>query len=271
MQTDAIPANSYVIKALDVSALNYLEPDSPRPSRVEWINRGTDRTLRPTSVQQLLRTYHRENISSSVRRLQEAAGLKAIFASSEERCTFAGRFNRALAVEKEQRQHIVSAVFASRAEARRATACLLEVGIPPDAVCSMEEASQVAGRDLRLPKGHGKLNVAGATASGGLLGAMLGVAILSIPGVGAVAVTGALAASALSSVAAVSGIIGATGGAMAKMVSDFDVDGLALGHLVDQIRRGSVVVSIDARICETRQTEIQQLLIALGGKLPWHG
>lgn len=269
MQFETIPAKSYVIRALEVSALNFLEPDSPQPCHVEWINRGTDRNLRPSTVQQLMRSFHRENVSPSVRKLQDAAGLKAVFATSEERNTFANLFNAARATENEQKQHIVSAIFSCRADAKWATSRLLEVGIPIDALCFMEEASQLAEHDLRWPKGHGKFEVVGATAGGGLLGAVLGVAIFSIPGVGAVAVTGVLAATALSSVATVSGIIGATGGAIAKMVSDFDVDGLAAEYLVEQIRRGSVVVSIDARICESKQVEIQQILIALGGKLPW--
>lgn len=270
MQFDSNPAKSYVIRALDVAALNFLEPESPQPRHVEWINRGTDRNLRPSSVQQLMRSLHRENISPSVRKLQDVAGLKAVFATCEERNSFAGQFKAALASEKEQKQHIVSAIFASRTEAAKATSYLLDAGIPLDALCVMEEASQIAEHDLRWPKGHGKLEVTGATAGGGLLGAMLGVAIFSIPGVGAVAVTGVLAATALSSVAAVSGIIGATGGAIAKMISDFDVDGLASEYLVQQIRRGAVVVAIDARICESRRVEIQQILIALGGKLPWN-
>ncbi len=268
MQMEAVPAQTYVIKALDVSALSFLGPDSPRPCHVEWINRGTDRNLRRSTVQQLARTFHQENASPSVRHLQAVAGLRAVFVSSKERNDFASRFKAALAAEQAQRQHFVTAIFPSSEVARRAIAPLLNRGIPQDALYLMADASQLTSSCLQVPKGHGTMEVAGATAGGGLLGTMLGVAILSIPGVGAVMATGALAATSLTAVATVSGILGATGGAVAKMVSDFDVDGNTSKYYAEQIRRGLVVLSIDARLCAAGQGDVRQLLINLGGKFP---
>jgi uncharacterized membrane protein len=56
-----------------------------------------------------------------------------------------------------------------------------------------------------------------------------------------------LAASALTSIATVGGILGATGGALARMLTDHDVDGVAARYYEEQIQRGKVFVSVDTR------------------------
>ena len=42
MRADRIAAPTYVIKALELHALNNLPDDFPRPQGLEWINRGLD-------------------------------------------------------------------------------------------------------------------------------------------------------------------------------------------------------------------------------------
>ena len=47
---------AFVIKVEELAALNYLAADHPRPSKVEWINRGTDQVLKSSSIEMLMRT-----------------------------------------------------------------------------------------------------------------------------------------------------------------------------------------------------------------------
>lgn len=143
---------------------------------------------------------------------------------------------------------------------------LKDVGIPDNAISLLWRASRFLDTDVEWVEGHSKLSVAGAIAGSGVAGAMLGVAILAIPGVGPVAAAGALAASAFSSVAAVSGIIGATGGAIARMLTDHDVDGVSAGYYEQEIRRGKVFVSVDTRIALDQQDQALQILKSFGGR-----
>ncbi len=258
----------YVVRAKEISALNYLAPDAPRPDEVHWINRGTDQYLQQSSINQLLRTLHRDKISPSIAKLREAAGLRAIFSTDRQRNEFAQRFQLALAEEQEHERHVASAVFKTREEAELATVRMVEAGIPRNAVCILYKASQFLDDKVVNPEGHTPFTVAGATASGGVLGAMFGLAVFSIPGVGPVAAAGAVAASAFSSVAALSGVIGATGGALATVLSDFDVDCLAENFFERHIKEGGVVVTIDTRICRQDRDIITQILLLNGGHYP---
>src|SRR5437868_15373520 len=95
MVDDASTTPFYVIRAAELPALNCLDHSCPQPFKIEWINRGTNRHLRPTSVDLLLRTlFHRGN-SPSVVELHESAGLRAFFRTEIERRQFAAAFTAA--------------------------------------------------------------------------------------------------------------------------------------------------------------------------------
>ena len=97
MRADRIAAPAYVIKALELHALNNLPEDFPRPQGLEWINRGRDTRLKRTSVEMLVRTLFRGIKTASVNRLHEQAGLRVIFTSEEDRRAFAKLFKSAMA------------------------------------------------------------------------------------------------------------------------------------------------------------------------------
>ena len=245
MRQEAISIPAFVIKAEQLATLNYLPSDHPRPIEVEWINRGTDQRLRQSSIDMLLRTLFKDVASPSVVRLHRSAGLRVMFKSDRERDQFAGAFANAQKRESDNKLHIVTAIFDSREHAEQAVSALKDSGIPEKSITLLWRASQFIDAESEWPEGHSKMSIAGATAGGGVAGAMLDVA-----GVGPVAAAGALAASAFSSVAAVSGIIGATGGAVARMLTDFDVDSVSASYYEQQIKRGKVFVSVDTRIAE---------------------
>jgi hypothetical protein len=266
MKHEAIMLPAYVIKAEDLGALNHLDRNHPRPRRLEWINRGTNQLLRPTSIEMLLRTLFREVKSPSVVKLHQSAGLRAVFGTDQERDKFATAFASARSQESEKKEYLVSAIFEDREGAERAVTTLKDAGVREKSLSIMWRASKFLDGDYRWSEGHSTLSVAGAVAGGGIAGAMLGIAVLFVPGVGPIATAGVLAASAFSSVATLSGIIGATGGAIARMLTDHDVDGVAARYYEEEIRRGKVFVSVDTRSAGTTHADILQILKRCGGR-----
>ncbi|MEL1251007.1 hypothetical protein [Aurantiacibacter gilvus] len=262
------PCQCYVVKATQFNALNFLRQDYARPDYARWINRATDQYLHPSTVSQLLRTLHKDKLSPSALRLRQDAGLRAIFSSEAERNTFAGQFNDALKSESECKEHVATAIFASRDKAQSAISSMVELGISENAFCILSQASQFFDENLLHPEGNSRLEIVTATAGGGIAGAMLGLSIVAIPGVGPLVAAGTLAASAFFSVATLSGVIGAAGGALTKVLSDFDVDSVARNFYERQIRTGGAVVSIDTRICKQDRDIITQVLLLNGGSLP---
>jgi len=266
MEVRDITAPAYVIKAEELTALNYLSNDHPRPVQVEWINRGTDQRLKPSTVDMLMRTLFKDLASPSVVKLQRSAGLRTVFKTDAERNRFATAFEAAKDTETAGKEYLVTAIFDSREGAERAVAQLKEAGVPDNAISLLWRASQFMDTDIKWSEGHSGLSVAAAAGGGGIAGAMLGVAILAIPGVGPVAAAGAIAASAFSSVAAVSGIIGATGGAMARMLTDHDVDGTSAAYYAQQIQRGKIFVSVNTQHAEGRREDAVRILKQAGGR-----
>ena len=97
MQHSRVSCPAYVIKAYELRALKFIAPDYPRPQGLEWIDRGRDVRLRPTTIEMLVRTLYRGKGSLSVQRLHHSAGLRVLFRSDADRQSFAARFRKALA------------------------------------------------------------------------------------------------------------------------------------------------------------------------------
>lgn len=249
-----------MIKPEELAALNFLPPDHPRPQEVEWINRGTNQKLRRSSVDMLLRTLFRDVLSPSVVRLHRSSGLRTVFRTDRERERFAAAFADARAQERAGSLNLVTAMFNDRQTAERAVSELREAGIPDRSISLLWRASQFADTNVKWVEGHSKYSVASAVAGGGVAGAMLGVALLAVPGIGPVAAAGAIASSAFSSVAAVSAAIGATGGAIARMLTDHDVDDVAAAYYEQQIRRGKIFVSVDTRKAKGQREIARRIL-----------
>lgn len=257
-----------MIKAEELVAVNYLADDHPRPHSVEWINRGTDQVLRPTTTDMLLRTLFQPAASPSVQKLHDSSGLRVNFRTDGERERFAAAFREAIAKERAVTEHVVTAIFDGRDKAETAIAALHDEGISPEAVSLLCRASHFGDPEASWPEGHDVLSISGAVAGGGVAGALLGVAFLFVPGVGPLAAAGALAASAIPSVASVSGIIGATGGAIAKMLTDHDVDGVMAEYYDRQIKRGKIFVSVDKHQTSMPREVIERVLEKHGGAHP---
>ena len=259
-------AHAFVVKAEELPALYYLDEAHPRPLALEWINRGTDQPLRRTTVEMLLRTLFGPVKTPSVRKLHRSAGLRASFRSERERGQFAKVFKSAIDEMHRARQHVIMAVFEQQDSARKAVGKLTIEGIPEEAISMVWRASEYLSEKYEPAEGHGTTEIAGVVAGAGLAGAVLGVATLMIPGVGPVAVAGAMAAQAIPSVAAVSSVIAATGGAIAKMLTDADVDGVSATLYEREITRGRIFVSVNTDGLDADRDRIEQILAKEGGK-----
>lgn len=237
----------FVIKAEDIPATCFLSEGQPVPCELTWINRGTDRHLNPQSVELLTRTLFKPRPSPSVANLRQSAGLRVSFETEHDRNVFARSFNEACEQFHGNREFMLGTACADVEEAEQHIARLRKRGIPASAISVLG----LSGSDLlkaSRTEGHSPKSVAVATAGGGMLGALSGVAMLAlVPGFGLVAATGAVAAMAIPSMACLGGIFGATGGAIARMLSDPDVEGRGPVNLMGELRQGNVVVLVDKR------------------------
>ncbi len=261
-------AHAYVVKAEELPALYYLDEAHPRPSELEWINRGTDQKLRRTTVEMLLRTLFAKVQTPSVQKLHDSAGLRATFRNQRERDRFSKAFLKARDELNREREHLVTAAFDHPEAANRAVTILSVEGVPEEAISMLWRASEYLEEKYRPAGGYSPGSVAGAITGAGVAGAMLGVGILMIPGIGPVAVAGALASSAIAPVAALSSIIGATGGAIAKMLTDHDVDGVSATLYEREIKRGKIFVSVNSDIEGVDKAQVRRLLVSQGGHSP---
>lgn len=258
--------HAFVVKAEELPALYYLDDSHPRPASLEWINRGTDQALRRSTIEMLLRTLFGQVKTPSVRKLHRSAGLRAGFRSERERARFAQTFQKAVDEMKRSRDHVATAVFETQEKARKAVGRLTIEGVPEEAISMIWRASEYLAEKYEPIEGHGTGGIAGAVAGAGLAGAVLGVAILAIPGIGPIAVAGAMATQAIPSVAAVSSVIGATGGAIAKMLTDADVDGVSATLYEREIARGRIFLSVNSDGLDIPLDKIERILAAAGGK-----
>jgi hypothetical protein len=166
-------------------------------------------------------------------------------------------------------QSLISAVFDDRADAERAVTELRDAGVREDAlsIVGRPDESDVIAADVDHD-GHGKGEVAASVAAGGVVGAILGIGALAIPGVGPLVAAGAIAASAVPTAAAVGAAVGATGGALAKMLTDHDVDGRDATFYEERITAGGVFVSVDARQTDVPAETVGEILRRFGGQSP---
>ena len=167
-------------------------------------------------------------------------------------------------------QNIVSAVFDDRAEAKRAVAELRNAGIPDSAISLIGRPDDDLATDSDREEGHSKSGIAAGVAGGGVAGALLGVAALAIPGVGPLAAAGAIAASAVPTAAGIGAAVGATGGALAKMLTDHEVEGTDAEYYEEHLQKGGVFVSVDTRRAGDQAEIAREILYRYGGHSASH-
>lgn len=258
----------YVIRPDELAALNFLPPGHPRPVRVEWINRGTDRPLNRQSIELLLRTMYADMLSPSVVKLHRSAGLRVHLRSEADRLRFANAFSSAKSKEEESRTHYLAMMFVERSDAARAAEELIESEVPKSAISILWRAGQFMDADHRWMEGHSLLSVASATAGGSIAGLVAGVAVMAIPGIGSIAAIGGLAAGSLSAPSLVAGLFGATTAAITRMMSDPDVDDVAMQHYAESPNARRAFVSVDLKATPGAFERVRTILKQNGGRMP---
>ena len=266
MTTELKSGPAFVIKPEEIAALNYLASNHPRPLALEWINRSRDRKLRQSSVEMLLRTLHQNMSTPSVVKLHRESGLRVVFRSEKDRSAFARAFTAAKDEFLTRERHHITALFGRQEDAEKAVSTLIAEGIPQTSIALMARADQFVIPEGKWPQGHSRMSIAASAVGGGFAGMALGLSIIMIPGFGALAVAGGLAASAIGSFAAASGIFGATGGAVARMLTDHDVDGISATYYQEQVRKGKIFVSVDARVADSQRELVRKILLDRGGQ-----
>lgn len=266
MSNVSIIQTVFVIKAAELAALNYLPPDHPRPCCLEWINRATDKKLQRSSVDQILRTIHLDIARPSIVRLHRTAGLRATFQNERERHAFAASFVRAKEELINSLNYNLTSIFDDRQKAEQAILELKQAGVPCEAVSLMFRTNQFLSVDFKWPKGHSKLSVASAAAGGGVAAAIFAMAVAWIPGIGPLAAGGVIASSTLSSYAAASAVLGATGGSIARMLTDQDVDGVLAAFCEEQMANGKIFLSVDLRSTKMGPREIGSIMRQHSGR-----
>jgi len=160
----------------------------------------------------------------------------------------------------------ISAVFDNRAEAERAVTDLRSAGISDDAI------SIVANRDHADVGGHetehakeGVKDVAGKTAAGAGIGALLGIGALAIPGVGPLIGAGAIAEAAVGGSALTGTAVGAAAGGLAGLLTDHGETDEDARYYADNIDKGGIYVSVDQSRANTDADEAREILYRHGG------
>lgn len=215
----------------------------------------------------LLRTLTAPQNSRSIAQLHETAGLRFVFSSEEDRAKFAAAFATARLRTMAASPNVVGAIFESWTAAEWAVAELIGKGISEDSI-SLLQRTDIADEPRRLAMAsHSPLNVALVTTGAGVIGAMLGVAICFVPGIGMIAAAGAASSSALFSATTVGGIAGATGGAISRLLTDLDIDQADARHIEWQIRSGKVFLCVDTRTTADSRSASSAILSQAGGRL----
>jgi hypothetical protein len=158
----------------------------------------------------------------------------------------------------------ITAVFDNRADAERALTELRSAGIPESAISLIGRPDESGDGEVGHEDGASKGSVVASVAGGGVAGAILGVAALAIPGVGPLVAAGAIAASAVPTAAGIGAAVGATSGAIARMLSDHDVDGRDAEFYEGRIQAGGTLISVDASETGNAET-VREILSRSGG------
>ena len=141
---------------------------------------------------------------------------------------------------------IASAVFDSQDEAQRAMSELRSAGIDQDAISIIGRHGEQSSTDADDGDAGDKAADAGKGALGGaVIGGILGVAALAIPGVGPLAAAGAIASSAIPGAAAIGAGAGALAGGLSGLLTNHGVSHEDASYYEERINDGGIFLSVD--------------------------
>lgn len=161
---------------------------------------------------------------------------------------------------------IASAVFDNQEEAKRAMTELRSAGIDQKCISIVGRHGEQEAMDK--PDGDGEMN-AGRTVKGAIggavVGGLLGVAALAIPGVGPLAAAGAIASGAIPGAAAIGAGAGAVAGGLTGMLTGHGVSEEDATYYEERINDGGIFLSVDADESSVPVETAQEILLRNGG------
>lgn len=215
----------------------------------------------------VLRTLFHPGGSPSVRKLHQSTGLRLVFKCEKDRGAFRRLFAKAIESQTGRHRDHLIAVFERPEAAEESHRQLVKAGVPDNTISILWRAGQFIRSDHKAPTGHSKTSVIAASAGGGLAGAAFGMSLLMVPGLGLMAVGGAAASQALATIGAVGGAFGATGGAVARMLTDWDVSDREVPYYEMAISEGKVFVAVQVGSASIPAETVREILSENGGTL----
>jgi len=158
-----------------------------------------------------------------------------------------------------------SAIFDTHEEATRAVSDLRTAGVNDadiSVIAQHKGTTTASTADGEITDEHHR-NVLRGILGGGALGAGLGVAALAIPGVGPLAVAGAIAASAAPEAMAIGAGIGALTGTLNEVLTKHGVSDEDAKYYGGRLKDGGVVVTVSGSSIDAETA--RQVLYRNGG------
>ena len=160
-------------------------------------------------------------------------------------------------------ERIASAVFDSNEEAKRAMTELRSAGI--DQKCISIVGRHGEQDNVQEADGDGGMDAVKGAIGGAVVGGLLGVAALAIPGVGPLAAAGAIASGAIPGAAAIGAGAGAVAGGVAGMLTNHGVSEEDATYYEGRINDGGIFLSVDAGESSVPMETAQEILLRNGG------
>ena len=167
---------------------------------------------------------------------------------------------------------IVSAVFDSTQDAERALSELRSAGFSENSISIIgrsEGGDGSVGRregfDNDVDDDDKKSSVVKGAVGGAVVGTLLGVAALAIPGVGPLAAAGAIAASAIPEAAAIGAGVGLAAGSVTGLLTSEGVDEEDARYYEDRLNDGGTVIAVHADRSEGSLEDAREILFRNGG------
>lgn len=163
-------------------------------------------------------------------------------------------------------ERIASAVFDTSEEAKRAMTELRSAGI--DQKCISIVGRHGEQDNMEDTDGDSGMNASGTVKGalgGAVVGGLLGVAALAIPGVGPLAAAGAIASGAIPGAAAIGAGAGAVAGGVTGMLTSHGVSEEDATYYEGHINDGGIFLSVDAGEAKVPVETAQEILLRYGG------
>ena len=162
-------------------------------------------------------------------------------------------------------ERIASAVFDSSEEAERALSELRSAGFDEDSISIIGQHGEQSGTNDDGDAGDKAADAGKGAIGGAIVGGLLGVAALAIPGVGPLVAAGGIASTAIPGAAAIGAGAGAVAGGLTGLLTNHGVSDDDARYYEDRINQGGIFLSVDIDDAGGSMEEAREILFRNGG------